>query len=85
MISSSHLVDWLLESLELDASLFHVGPLLWRLACQHPGHGPRQLPSGGAGALLAASMANRNRCGWCGDAVFLLRDLGIACPATRTR
>ena len=25
MISSSHLVDWLLEGLELDASLFHVG------------------------------------------------------------
>jgi len=25
MISSSPLIDWLLESLELDASLFHVG------------------------------------------------------------
>ncbi|EJZ57945.1 AraC-type DNA-binding protein [Pseudomonas fluorescens R124] len=76
MISSSPLVDWLLESLELDASLFHVGRYCggWHASTQ---------------GLARASfhLIVQGRC-WLhingqeqpiplntGDAVFLLRDL----------
>ncbi|CAI8820095.1 AraC family transcriptional regulator, activator of mtrCDE [Pseudomonas sp. IT-93MI4] len=76
MISSSPLVDWLLESLELDASLFHVGRYCggWHAST----HGM---------ARASFHLIVQGRC-WlhidgqeqsialnAGDAVFLLRDL----------
>lgn len=76
MISSSPLVDWLLESLELDASLFHVGRYCggWHAST----HGL---------ARASFHLIVQGRC-WLhidgqeqpillntGDAVFLLRDL----------
>lgn len=76
MISSSPLVDWLLESLELDASLFHVGRYCggWHAST----HGL---------ARASFHLIVQGRC-WlhidgqeqsivlnAGDAVFLLRDL----------
>ena len=77
MISSSPLVDWLLESVELDASLFHVGRYCggWHASTQGMGRASFHLIvqghcwlhiDGQAGALRLAA----------GDAVFLLRDQG---------
>ncbi|QJQ21183.1 AraC family transcriptional regulator [Pseudomonas sp. SK] len=77
MISSSHLVDGLLEGLELDASLFHVGRYCggWHASTQGMGRASFHLVVQGHcwlhidGQPAAIHLA-------AGDAVFLLRDLG---------
>lgn len=76
MISSSPLVDWLLESLELDASLFHVGRYCggWHASTQGLARASFHLVVQGhcwlhiAGQPQAVALE-------AGDAVFLLRDL----------
>lgn len=76
MISSSHLVDWLLEGLELDASLFHVGRYCggWHASTQGMGRASFHLVVQGRcwlhieGAQAPVQLES-------GDAVFLLRDL----------
>ncbi len=77
MISSSHLVDWLLEGLELDASLFHVGRYCggWHASTQGMGRASFHLVVQGHCWLHLDDQADPVRLD-AGDAVFLLRDLG---------
>ncbi|ODB37613.1 AraC family transcriptional regulator [Pseudomonas mosselii] len=76
MISSSPLVDWLLESLELDASLFHVGRYCggWHASTQGMGRASFHLVVQGHCWLHIDGQAQPLRLE-SGDAVFLLRDL----------
>ncbi|GAB1617916.1 AraC family transcriptional regulator [Pseudomonas kermanshahensis] len=76
MISSSHLVDWLLEGLELDASLFHVGRYCggWHASTQGMGRASFHLVVQGHCWLHLDGQAEAVRLE-AGDAVFLLRDL----------
>ena len=76
MISSSHLVDWLLEGLELDASLFHVGRYCggWHASTQGMGRASFHLVVQGQCWLHIDGQAEAVRLE-AGDAVFLLRDL----------
>jgi len=76
MISSSHLVDWLLEGLELDASLFHVGRYCggWHASTQGLGQASFHLVVQGHCWLHIDGEAQAVRLE-AGDAVFLLRDL----------
>ncbi|HYQ54971.1 MAG TPA: AraC family transcriptional regulator [Pseudomonas sp.] len=76
MISSSHLVDWLLEGLELDASLFHVGRYCggWHASTQGMGRASFHLVVQGHCWLHIDGQAEAVRLE-AGDAVFLLRDL----------
>ena len=77
MISSSHLVDWLLEGLELDASLFHVGRYCggWHASTQGMGRASFHLVVQGHCWLHIDGQPEALRLE-SGDAVFLLRDLG---------
>ncbi|MBK5001914.1 AraC family transcriptional regulator [Pseudomonas sp. S31] len=77
MISSSHLVDWLLEGLELDASLFHVGRYCggWHASTQGMGRASFHLVVQGQCWLHLDGRAEPVSL-VAGDAVFLLRDLG---------
>lgn len=77
MISSSHLVDWLLERLELDASLFHVGRYCggWHASTQGMGRASFHLVVQGHCWLHVDGHPEAVRLER-GDAVFLLRDLG---------
>lgn len=77
MISSSPLVDWLLEGLELDASLFHVGRYCggWHASTQGMGRASFHLVVQGHCWLHLDGQAEALRLET-GDAVFLLRDLG---------
>lgn len=76
MISSSHLVDWLLEGLEFDASLFHVGRYCggWHASTQGMGRASFHLVVQGHCWLHLDGQAEAVRLE-AGDAVFLLRDL----------
>ncbi|PUA47164.1 MULTISPECIES: AraC family transcriptional regulator [Pseudomonas] len=77
MISSSPLVDWLLESLELDASLFHVGRYCggWHASTQGLARASFHLIVQGHCWLHIDGVPEPLRLN-AGDAVFLLRDLG---------
>ncbi|BBH46648.1 AraC family transcriptional regulator [Pseudomonas sp. KU43P] len=77
MISSSPLVDWLLEGLELDASLFHVGRYCggWHASTQGMGRASFHLVVQGHCWLHVDGHTEAVRLE-AGDAVFLLRDLG---------
>ncbi|WP_286912391.1 MULTISPECIES: AraC family transcriptional regulator [unclassified Pseudomonas] len=77
MISSSPLVDWLLEGLELDASLFHVGRYCggWHASTQGMGRASFHLVVQGHCWLHVDGQAEAQRLE-AGDAVFLLRDMG---------
>ncbi|MGN8258526.1 cupin domain-containing protein [Pseudomonas sp. SMSB3] len=77
MISSSHLVDWLLESLELDTSLFHVGRYCgaWHASTHGMGRASFHLVVQGHCWLHVDGHDQPERLE-AGDAVFLLRDLG---------
>ncbi|MFJ4345524.1 AraC family transcriptional regulator [Pseudomonas sp. NPDC089401] len=77
MISSSHLVDWLLEGLELDASLFHVGRYCggWHASTHGMDRASFHLVVQGHCWLHLDGQADALRLE-AGDAVFLLRDLG---------
>lgn len=76
MISSSHLVDWLLEGLELDASLFHVGRYCggWHASTQGMGRASFHLVVQGHCWLHIDGQEQPLQLR-SGDAVFLLRDL----------
>ena len=77
MISSSPVVDWLLDGLELDASLFHVGRYCggWHASTQGMGRASFHLVVQGHCWLHLDGQADAVRLE-AGDAVFLLRDLG---------
>ncbi|MHC6225921.1 AraC family transcriptional regulator [Pseudomonas sp. X10] len=77
MISASPLIDWLLESLELDASLFHVGRYCggWHASTQGMGRASFHLVVQGHCWLHIDGQPDGVRLE-AGDAVFLLRDLG---------
>ncbi|NWB88464.1 AraC family transcriptional regulator [Pseudomonas gingeri] len=76
MISSSPLVDWLLESLELDASLFHVGRYCggWHASTHGLARASFHLIVQGHCWLHIDGQQESLRLE-AGDAVFLLRDL----------
>ncbi|MFK7699856.1 AraC family transcriptional regulator [Pseudomonas caspiana] len=76
MISSSPLIDWLLESLELDASLFHVGRYCsgWHASTHGMARASFHLVIQGH-CWLHIDGEERARRLNSGDAVFLLRDL----------
>ncbi|CAI8819496.1 cupin domain-containing protein [Pseudomonas serboccidentalis] len=76
MISSSPLVDWLLESLELDASLFHVGRYCggWHASTHGLARASFHLIVQGHCWLHIEGHPPALRLD-SGDAVFLLRDL----------
>ncbi|MDO7904105.1 AraC family transcriptional regulator [Pseudomonas sp. K1(2024)] len=76
MISSCHLVDWLLEGLEFDASLFHVGRYCggWHASTQGMGRASFHLVVQGHCWLHLDGQPEPLRLD-SGDAVFLLRDL----------
>ena len=76
MISSCHLVDWLLEGLELDASLFHVGRYCggWHASTQGMGRASFHLVVQGHCWLHIDGQPEPIRLD-SGDAVFQLRDL----------
>lgn len=76
MISSSHLVERLLENLELDASLFHVGRYCggWHASTHGMGHASFHLVVQGGCWLHADTLEQPVRLER-GDAVFLLRDV----------
>ncbi|MCE5976509.1 AraC family transcriptional regulator [Pseudomonas sp. JR33AA] len=76
MISSSPLVDWLLEGLELDASLFHVGRYCggWHASTQGMGRASFHLVVQGHCWLHIDGQPQAVRLEK-GDGVFLLRDL----------
>ncbi|NWB99688.1 AraC family transcriptional regulator [Pseudomonas gingeri] len=76
MISSSPLVDWLLESLELDASLFHVGRYCggWHASTHGLARASFHLIVQGHCWLHIDGQPESLRLE-AGDAVFLLRDL----------
>ncbi|KDN98728.1 AraC family transcriptional regulator [Pseudomonas donghuensis] len=75
MISSSPVVDWLLESLELDASLFHVGRYCgaWHASTHGLARASFHLIVQGHCWLHIDGQAEAMRL-QAGDAVFLLRD-----------
>ncbi|MDP4571841.1 AraC family transcriptional regulator [Pseudomonas sp. LPH60] len=77
MISSSPLVDWLLEGLELDASLFHVGRYCggWHASTQGLARASFHLIVQGHCWLHIDGVPEALRLD-AGDAVFLLQDLG---------
>jgi AraC-like DNA-binding protein len=77
MISSSPLIDWLLESLELDASLFHVGRYCggWHASTQGMARASFHLVVQGHCWLHIDGQAQAQQLN-SGDAVFLLRDVG---------
>ncbi|WP_448093096.1 cupin domain-containing protein [Pseudomonas lini] len=76
MISSSPLVDWLLESLELQASLFHVGRYCggWHASTHGLARASFHLVVQGHCWLHIEGQDQAQRLN-AGDAVFLLRDL----------
>lgn len=76
MISSSPLVDWLLENLELDASLFHVGRYCgqWHASTHGLERASFHVIVHGHCWLHIAGVAESQQLE-AGDAVFLLRDL----------
>lgn len=76
MISSSPLVDWLLESLELQASLFHVGRYCggWHASTHGMARASFHLVVQGHCWLHIEGEDQARRLN-AGDAVFLLRDL----------
>lgn len=76
MISSSPLVDWLLESLELDASLFHVGRYCggWHASTHGLARASFHLIVQGRCWLHIDGQARSIPLN-AGDVVFLLRDL----------
>src|SRR5471030_765651 len=76
MISSSPLVDWLLESLELQASLFHVGRYCgaWHASTHGLARASFHLVVQGHCWLHIDGEKQAQRLN-AGDAVFLLRDL----------
>ncbi|AZC24658.1 AraC family transcriptional regulator [Pseudomonas sessilinigenes] len=76
MISSSPLVDWLLEGLELDASLFHVGRYCggWHASTQGLARASFHLIVQGHCWLHVDGVSQAVRLD-AGDAVFLLQDL----------
>ncbi|WP_347900775.1 AraC family transcriptional regulator [Pseudomonas purpurea] len=76
MISSSPLVDWLLESLELDASLFHVGRYCggWHASTHGLARASFHLVVQGHCWLHIEGEDQAQRLN-AGDGVFLLRDL----------
>ena len=76
MISSSPLVDWLLESLELDASLFHVGRYCggWHASTHGLARASFHLIMHGHCWLHIEGHEQSLRLS-AGDALFLLRDL----------
>lgn len=76
MISSSPLVDWLLESLELDASLFHVGRYCggWHASTHGLARASFHLVVQGHCWLHIEDEDQAQRLNT-GDGVFLLRDL----------
>jgi|SRR5476649_1048176 len=76
MISSTPLIDWLLESLELDASLFHVGRYCggWHASTHGLARASFHLIVQGHCWLHIEGQTEPQRLD-SGDAVFLLRDL----------
>lgn len=86
MISSSPLVDWLLESLELDASLLHVGRYCggWHASTHGLARASFHLIVQGHCWLHIEGQAQA----WhleAGDAVFLLRDLDYRLSSAEER
>ncbi|NBF03117.1 helix-turn-helix domain-containing protein [Pseudomonas sp. Fl5BN2] len=77
MISSNPLVDWLLEGLELDASLFHIGRYCggWHASTQGLARASFHLVVQGH-CWLHIDGVPEAQCLNAGDAVFLLQDLG---------
>ncbi|WP_248800007.1 AraC family transcriptional regulator [Pseudomonas sp. MWU13-2105] len=84
MISSSPLVDWLLESLELDASLFHVGRYCggWHASTHGLARASFHLIVQGHCWLHIDGQPESLRLE-AGDAVFLLRDLDYRLSSAR--
>ncbi|CAD5109538.1 AraC family transcriptional regulator [Zestomonas carbonaria] len=76
MISSSPLIDWLLESLELDASLFHIGRYCggWHASTHGLARASFHLVVQGHCWLHVDGEPEARRLD-SGDAVFLLRDV----------
>ena len=76
MISSTPLIDWLLESLELQANLFHVGRYCgdWHASTQGLARASFHLVVQGHCWLHIEGQNQAQRL-HAGDAVFLLRDL----------
>ncbi|MEZ1315157.1 AraC family transcriptional regulator [Pseudomonas fluorescens] len=83
MISSSPLVDWLLESLELQASLFHVGRYCggWHASTHGMARASFHLIVQGHCWLHVEGEDQARRLD-AGDAVFLLRDLNYRLSST---
>ncbi|CAI8861990.1 AraC family transcriptional regulator, activator of mtrCDE [Pseudomonas sp. IT-P12] len=83
MISSSPLVDWLLESLELQASLFHVGRYCggWHASTHGMARASFHLIVQGHCWLHIDGEDQPQRLD-AGDAVFLLRDLNYRLAST---
>lgn len=83
MISSSPLVDWLLESLELQASLFHVGRYCggWHASTHGMARASFHLIVQGHCWLHIEGTNHAQRLN-AGDAVFLLRDLNYRLSST---
>ncbi|WP_460123870.1 cupin domain-containing protein [Pseudomonas sp. S2_C03] len=83
MISSSPLVDWLLESLELQASLFHVGRYCggWHASTHGMARASFHLIVQGHCWLHIDGQEQAQRLD-AGDAVFLLRDLNYRLSST---
>ena len=86
MISSSPLVDWLLESLELDASLFHVGRYCgdWHASTHGLARASFHLIVQGHCWLHIDGQQENLRLE-AGDAVFLLRDLDYRLSSAHSR
>ena len=84
MISSSPLVDWLLESLEFDASLFHVGRYCggWHASTRGLARASFHLIVQGHCWLHIDGQQESLRLE-AGDAVFLLRDLDYRLSSAR--
>ena len=82
MNSSSVLVDWLLDSLELNTSLFHVGRYCgdWHASTHGLAQASFHLIVQGE-CWLHIDGDPRPQHLNNGDAVFLLRDFAFACPA----
>ncbi|EJL07445.1 AraC family transcriptional regulator [Pseudomonas chlororaphis] len=86
MISSSPLVDWLLESLELDASLFHVGRYCggWHASTHGLARASFHLIVQGHCWLHIEGHEPAQRLN-AGDALFLLRDLDYRLSSAEQR
>ncbi|WP_338805619.1 AraC family transcriptional regulator [Pseudomonas chlororaphis] len=86
MISSSPLVDWLLESLELDASLFHVGRYCggWHASTHGLARASFHLIVQGHCWLHIEGQEQAQRLD-AGDALFLLRDLDYRLSSAEQR